>query len=314
MLFSVYIDGLLARLSNAGVGCRIGHTFLGALCYADDLQLMAPTKHALKSMLIICAQFASEHMLIFNATKSRLLVFGEKVSDSVNFFLNGKAIPRLEAEKHLGNWFGPGLIHEHLEAAVNDMYSRTNQMLAMFGKCHFSVKYKLFKSFCTAAYGSSLWDLSDSSAEYVYVAWRKCVRRLLGVPPTTHCALLPLICQNVTFDVQLHKRFLGFFEKPIHSNNSCVSLCAKLALNGSRSHMCCSLNFVCRKYGVNKRRIESDGRQAFVSRFTQFSVDENEDNMSKAGAIRDLLDMRDSRVSVLTENELEFILNESCCN
>ena len=46
VLFCVYIDGLLLQLSKAGVGCYIGPHFVGALAYADDVVLIAPTPHS----------------------------------------------------------------------------------------------------------------------------------------------------------------------------------------------------------------------------------------------------------------------------
>jgi len=49
----VYIDGLLVALSKAGVGCFIGDCFAGALVYADDIVLIAPSASALRIMLAI---------------------------------------------------------------------------------------------------------------------------------------------------------------------------------------------------------------------------------------------------------------------
>ena len=39
-LFSVYVDELLERLKINGAGCHIGHHFIGALGYADDIVLL----------------------------------------------------------------------------------------------------------------------------------------------------------------------------------------------------------------------------------------------------------------------------------
>ena len=36
VLFSVYLDELLEKLSNSGVGCHWGGSFVGALCYAES--------------------------------------------------------------------------------------------------------------------------------------------------------------------------------------------------------------------------------------------------------------------------------------
>ena len=40
IVFSVYIDGLLVRLTNSNVGCYVGSFFVGALAYADDIVLL----------------------------------------------------------------------------------------------------------------------------------------------------------------------------------------------------------------------------------------------------------------------------------
>ena len=64
-LFVVYVDGLLEELSNGGVGCYWGSSFVGALAYADDVLLLAPFASALRCMLSICG--TSHHGLVFNA-------------------------------------------------------------------------------------------------------------------------------------------------------------------------------------------------------------------------------------------------------
>ena len=60
MLFCLYIDDLLLALSKSGVGCFIGNNFVSALVYADDIVLVAPTASALRKLLSICGDYASE--------------------------------------------------------------------------------------------------------------------------------------------------------------------------------------------------------------------------------------------------------------
>ena len=52
ILFCVYVDGLLKLLSDAKVGCYIGHVFVGALAYADDIVLLAPTARAMRKIIL----------------------------------------------------------------------------------------------------------------------------------------------------------------------------------------------------------------------------------------------------------------------
>jgi hypothetical protein len=71
ILFCVYFDGLLRRLRDSRVGCCIGDVFVGALAYADDLTLLAPTPSGMRKLLAICESYAAEYNIIFNVCKSK---------------------------------------------------------------------------------------------------------------------------------------------------------------------------------------------------------------------------------------------------
>ena len=73
ILYCVYIDDLLLALSKSGVGCYIGSNFVGALAYADDIVLIAPTATAMRKLLFICGEYATEYCISFNASKSKCL-------------------------------------------------------------------------------------------------------------------------------------------------------------------------------------------------------------------------------------------------
>ena len=64
-LFSVYLDELLGQLRQLGVGCHVGVLWYGAVCYADDLMLLAPSRIAAAMMLECCENYADEHNLKF---------------------------------------------------------------------------------------------------------------------------------------------------------------------------------------------------------------------------------------------------------
>ena len=75
VLFSVYLDGLLDELRESSVGCYWGGHFAGAMCYADDIVLLAPSASALRRMLSICVSYATSHGLVFNVDKTQLICF-----------------------------------------------------------------------------------------------------------------------------------------------------------------------------------------------------------------------------------------------
>jgi len=78
VLFCIYIDDLLKRLSASGVGCCLGSNFVGDLAYADHIVLVAPTPFAMRKMRMIglCDMYALQYDIIFNAQKSKFLVIG----------------------------------------------------------------------------------------------------------------------------------------------------------------------------------------------------------------------------------------------
>jgi len=67
VLFCIYIDKLFLELSKSGFGCFIGEVFLGAMTYADNIVLLAPTHRAMRNMPALCDKFASEYHVVFNA-------------------------------------------------------------------------------------------------------------------------------------------------------------------------------------------------------------------------------------------------------
>ena len=54
ILFGVYINSLLDKLEQSRAGCYIGHKFMRAFGYADDIILLAPCKKSLCVLLDIC--------------------------------------------------------------------------------------------------------------------------------------------------------------------------------------------------------------------------------------------------------------------
>ena len=105
VLFSVYLDELLEMLGNSGVGCHWGGSFVGALCYADDIVLLAPCASALRHMLNICDSFATSHGLVFNANKTQLICFRRchTLSNIPTISFNDITLPFLKEVTHLGH-------------------------------------------------------------------------------------------------------------------------------------------------------------------------------------------------------------------
>ena len=68
-LFTIYTDDLLRSLEVSGIGCFWKHYYVGSVCYADNIALLAPSP-ALRSMLDTCISFAGHYHLTFNPDKT----------------------------------------------------------------------------------------------------------------------------------------------------------------------------------------------------------------------------------------------------
>ena len=171
-------------------------------------------------MFAVASDCADMLSLKFNRTKSQYVRYcssrGASVGDHV--FFCGVRVP-LSKGLHLGNLLGVGSREDSVHKAVLDLQSRTNVLMSRFSFCSPDVRYKLFKSQCVVAYGSQLWDFESKFVDNFFISWRKCTRRVWGVPNTTHCDLLPGICSDRGIELQLLSRSLNFVRNAVGSSN-----------------------------------------------------------------------------------------------
>ena len=242
LFFSIYIDDLLLKLKNAGIGCHIGNYYFGALGYADDIVLLCPTKEGLRKMIRICETYADEHDLIFNGNKSKLLVFGT-VSEYVSkFYVNEIEVPLCNTALHLGNLISNN-VHDTIDYGITKFNSSFNYFMSSFGKCHSSVKNKLFIQYCTSFYGSQIWPIYKKDINNkISIRWRMALRKIWNVPYNTHCDILPLLSSQVPIDIQLKCRFLKFYRSLLESDNKLIRYMCTFMTFSSNSVMGNNLN------------------------------------------------------------------------
>ena len=158
-------------------------------------------------------------------------------------------------------------------------------------------------------YGCVLWDLSSPHVDAFYVAWRKCIRRLLRIPYRSHCNLLHLICDDLPPDKQIHRRVINFINQCLVSNNSCTRLCAQLCVNGSRSNVSKSFNLVCAKYNINRHFVIMNEKIDTSQVYIHGHDDENDYVLATAGIIRDFLWLKDHTAEGV---RLQYIIDFLC--
>ena len=171
--------------------------------------------------------------------------------------INGEEFMCTNQKVHLGNVIDTckNATKNVINNATNDFIKRVNVIIAQFRSVFSSTKYKLFKTFCMPMYGCELWDFSSKYTELFYVAWRKSIRLLWSFPYRTHCNLLPIICDDLPVEYQLHIRFLKSIKSNMNIDNGAVKICARLCMEGSMSDTGKSLSYIRSTYGLIRRDV-----------------------------------------------------------
>ena len=180
IIFSVYVDGLLVRLHNSGVGCYIGMQFVGVLAYADDLTLLAPSPTAMRKLLRICDEYAYEYSIVFNANKSKCLVVRPAnrkfcgCDDIKPFNIGGSSVEFVTSFVHLSHVIYARMDDElDVKDACCKFIGQTNNVLCFFSSLtgNSVLKYRLFRAYCSDIYGCELWRIDDSVVDSFCVKW-----------------------------------------------------------------------------------------------------------------------------------------------
>jgi len=310
ILFCIYIDELLVQLRNAHVGCHIGNTFLGGLGYADDLCLLAPSRGAITVMLNICEQFGIEYDVLFNSQKSHLIIYNTNFNyqDIPPLKLNGEKLESKEVANHLGHPIGnTDTNNSAIGNAVKDIVWRTNFVMSKFGFCHCNVRSFMFRTYCTSYYGSPLWRLNSSAINRFYVTWRKCIRKVWGVSPRTHCRLLQHLYGSEGIECELLSRFLSFYHSICTSDNYCTRLCSLLC-QSSRTAVANNRRIVCATLNVDGDCLHAYKKSALMKCFEC----QNECRMY-GHMLKELCLIRDGGLSVeLCQSEILCLINYLC--
>jgi hypothetical protein len=288
ILFTVYLDEMMLRLKVRDCGCHIGGVFAGAIAYADDVCLLSPSLQGLREMLLVVESFALSYYVQFNPEKSVLLLFNDQNGIPIAIDFMGQKV-RTDSDacvKHLGLFIGRGALQKNIQSAVGDLYARTNCLNVQFKHVGWRVRLLLFFSFCYHLYGCETWDLSSSSVNSFYVAFRKCIRSVIRLPYRTHRRLLPLIYNRKSVDICVMNRISKFVSKLGVSKNRLVKACATAMICASGSSLSNSVSIICSRFFIE--------RDDLFDCCHIFGEETEPDDETTSNAVVELLDCRDN--------------------
>ena len=223
LLFSIYIEDLLASVSKQEHGCRLGVRKLNIQAYADDVVIFCPTAEGLRKLIEIFHTGCEAHKLVINLEKTKIVEFGKESSSQ--FFMNGRLLEKVSEYKYLGIILSScGSIVGDIKRAQGVFNRKVGGFIRQFCCVEFGVKMKLFNTICLPIYGSGLWinrNKSRVALKNIGVSYHLALKKLAGCPKyySNHytCNLL----HSFTFEHWLNFQVLQFYISLIGRDSSC---------------------------------------------------------------------------------------------
>ena len=238
IFWAVYADPLLKLLCDPG---------LGAVCYADDILLIAPTRSAMQRMLLEMEAFAKESNIVFSTdpvpskSKTKCISVVGKKSNLVKpspLRLSGHTLPFVSQADHLGNILTEkGDMEQDVSVKRARFIQSSTEIRELFKWAAPAEIIKATKIHSTAFYGSNLWDLEGEKTKQMYSAWNTTVKLAWGCPQQTRTYFVQqiLCCGHRSARVDIMCRYVNFFSSLKRSASWEVQVLARLMSRDIRS-------------------------------------------------------------------------------
>ena len=188
LLFNIYIDDVLNKITNLKIGCRLGISASNIIAYADDMVVLAPSPSSLQILINIIYTELLKLDLIINENNSKIMIFtsGKSIHFNVRqFFIGSKSLDKVDSFTYLGYEIEYNLsFNRDINRRRSKFYSEFNQVLRKFNGTNTSVKLLLFKQYCLQLYGAELWfgnRNAKGNFKQFSVGYHKAVKKLIGV-------------------------------------------------------------------------------------------------------------------------------------
>ena len=237
--FGIYLDDLLKELRRTGLGCHIAGQWYGAVSFADDLVLMAPTRTAMQEMLKVCERYGEQHNITFSTdpnpkkskTKCLYMCGSLKTRYPAPVQLYGRNLPFVLTATHLG--------HE-LHQCTNMEYDANAKRIRFIDRStkiretfHFADPTNILQAvqvYAGDAYGAMIWDLYGENANKYFRTWNTCVKLSWDVPRETHTYFVDNLLAGGFrhLSVDIKSRYVKYFQGLIKCKSQEVRILAEL--------------------------------------------------------------------------------------
>ena len=218
---------------------------MGAMGYADDLVLLAPSRTAMQLMLRACEEFGMKNNLQFSTdpdpvkskSKCVFLCGKKKLEKPLPLTLYGVDLPWVRTATHLGNELcEDGTMDTDMKQKRAAFIERSLQIREEFSFAHPMEALRAVSIYCCDHYGAMLWDLQGNMASQYCNSLSTCVKLAWRVPRSTHSYFLDYLSGGlVSARSDLLNRYVGFYRSLLNSPSMEVRILARIAVKDVRT-------------------------------------------------------------------------------
>ena len=185
VLFACYVDEMLRKLNNSGLGCHINHLCYNAIMYADDILLMSISICDLQKLVDICSKELILIDMIINVSKSVCMRVGKRHNVTVsNIEIDNSPIEWKKELKYLGLQFvSASRLKCNMQISRQKFFCASNSIFGKIGtRSPLNCYSALINSHCMPllTYGMEAITLCKSEVNSLISAYMSCWGKILG--------------------------------------------------------------------------------------------------------------------------------------
>ena len=190
ILFSVFINGLLVAVEQAGLGIELSDGGrVGGLLFADDFVGVSESGEQLQRVIDVVHSYCRKWRLKANVTKSAVMTFG-KGSVEGSWKWGEQDLPRVSKYTYLGIDFAEsGAWDVHIKKVVASGKKKVNQLNSVISNrdINLSARRLLLLAVVrpTLEYGSEVWEANKAQASSLESVVLGGAKRILGCSSRT---------------------------------------------------------------------------------------------------------------------------------
>ena len=225
--YSIYVDDLLVKLKQSGIGCHFSEYFAAALFYADDICILSPSIRGLESLLQICNDYCIEWDICLNPKKTKNLYFGKRVDITHSITLNGSPIEWVNEWVYLGVTLKSAKVFDcSVKDRVKKFFRCANAILRIDGKSNDMVMLRLLESHCVPilTYAIEVIHVCNrDERRQLRVAYNSLFRKIFHYRWSESVSALQAFLNRPTWEELVDRRRAKFLSRILRGGRSTLS-------------------------------------------------------------------------------------------